>query len=73
MTPRPPVEPPSNRPFFTARTLAAYLSLSERTVRGLIATGEIASYKIAGSRRIAPVDVESWLAGRRTQRRSGAT
>lgn len=59
--PRPPAEPPSRRPFFTAKTLAAYLSLSERTVRGLIAAGEIASYKIAGSRRVDPVDVDVWL------------
>ncbi len=59
--PRPPAQPPSRRPFFTAKTLAAYLSLSERTVRGLIAAGEIASYKIAGSRRVDPVDVDAWL------------
>ncbi len=59
--PRPPAQPPSRRPFFTAKTLAAYLLLSERTVRGLIAAGEITSYKIAGSRRVDPVDVDAWL------------
>jgi excisionase family DNA binding protein len=53
------------RPFFTPRGLALYLSLSERTLRELLRTGEIPSYKIAGSRRIDPADVDAWLAERR--------
>jgi hypothetical protein len=31
------------RPFFTPRTLAAYLALSERTVRMMLAEGRIPS------------------------------
>jgi excisionase family DNA binding protein len=53
------------RPFFTTRSLARRLSLSERTVRDLIRRGDIPSYKVAGARRIDPVDVDSWLAERR--------
>ena len=53
------------RPFYTTRSLARRLSLSERTVRDLIRRGDIPSYKVAGARRIDPVDVDSWLAQRR--------
>jgi excisionase family DNA binding protein len=47
--------------FFTPRTLAAYLALSERTVRQLLADSAIPSYRIAGSRRIDPTDVDEYL------------
>jgi excisionase family DNA binding protein len=50
------------RPFFTPRSLAAYLSVSERTVRAWIADGTIDSYLIGGSRRIDPVDVDAYVA-----------
>jgi excisionase family DNA binding protein len=50
------------RAFFTPRGLAEYLSVSERTVRGWIADGTIPSYRIEGSRRIDPVDVDAFLA-----------
>lgn len=49
------------RPFFTPKTLAAYLALSERTVRQMLADGTIPSYRIAGSRRIDSEDVDSYL------------
>lgn len=65
------VEPMSVRQFFTPRALADYLALSERTVRDLLARGEIPSYKIAGSRRIDPADVETWLKNVRTAGKSG--
>ena len=54
-----------DRPFFTPKGLAAYLELSERTVRQLIADRTIASYKIAGVRRIHRRDVDNFLAQRR--------
>ncbi|MET0811268.1 MAG: helix-turn-helix domain-containing protein [Thermoleophilaceae bacterium] len=60
------------RPFFTPRGLANYLALSERTVRELLRTGEIPSYKVSGSRRIDPVDVDSWLAECREERRAAS-
>jgi excisionase family DNA binding protein len=47
--------------FFTPKTLAAYLALSERTVRQLLADSAIPSYRIAGSRRIDPIDVDNYL------------
>ena len=53
------------RAFFTPRTLAAYLAVSERTVRQMLADHVIASYRVEGSRRIDPQDVDSYLADRR--------
>jgi excisionase family DNA binding protein len=50
------------RAFFTPKTLAAYLAVSERTVRGWIADATIPSYRIEGSRRIDPVDVDAFVA-----------
>lgn len=48
-------------PFFTVESLAAYLRVSDRQVRKLIARGELPSYKIGASRRIDPADVEKFL------------
>lgn len=53
------------RPFFTPKTLAAYLSISERTVRYMLAGGKIPSYRVEGQRRIDPADVEAYLAKNR--------
>jgi excisionase family DNA binding protein len=53
------------RPFFTPKTLAAYLALSERTVREMLRRGALPSYRVGGARRIDPSDVDSYLAGRR--------
>jgi excisionase family DNA binding protein len=55
------------RPFFTSKQLADYLALSERTVRELLRTGAIPSYKVSGARRIDPADVDIWLAGCREE------
>jgi len=55
------------RPFFTPRTLAQYLSISERTVREMVRTGQLASYRVAGSRRIAAEDVDAYLAAHRSE------
>jgi excisionase family DNA binding protein len=55
------------RPFFTSRQLADYLALSERTVRELLRTGAIPSYKVSGARRIDPADVDAWLAACREE------
>lgn len=51
--------------FFTERTLAAYLSVSDRTIRNWIRRGELPSYKLGASRRIDPADVEDFLARHR--------
>ena len=54
------------RAFFTPKTLAQHLAISERTVRSMLAAGAIPSYRIEGARRIDPADVDSYLARRRS-------
>jgi excisionase family DNA binding protein len=55
------------RPFFTPKTLAAYLSVSERTVRQMLADHRIASVRVEGQRRIDHKDVEAYLARHRDE------
>jgi len=42
------------RAFFTPKSLALYLAVSERTVRSMLASGRIPSYRVEGARRIDP-------------------
>jgi excisionase family DNA binding protein len=57
-----------NRPaFFTERSLADYLAVSDRTIRNWIRRGELPSYKLGSARRIDPVDVDRFLAQRRDE------
>lgn len=56
------------RPFLTPKTLAEYLSVSERTVRDMLSKQRIPSYKVEGQRRIDPADVEQYLARTRNGR-----
>lgn len=60
--------PSSEPPFFTERTLAHYLAVSDRTIRNWIRRGELASYKLGTSRRIDPADVDAFLEARREER-----
>ena len=53
--------------FFTERTLADYLAVSDRTIRNWIRRGELPSYKLGASRRIDPADVEDFLARHRAE------
>ena len=53
------------RPFYTARSLALRLDISERTVRDMLKRGVIPSYRVEGARRIDPADVEEYLRARR--------
>lgn len=53
--------------FFTERSLAVYLSVSERTIRNWIRRGELPSYKLGAARRIDPADVDAFLAQRREE------
>ena len=53
--------------FFTERSLAAYLTVSDRTIRNWIRRGELPSYKLGAARRIDPADVEDFLAQRREE------
>lgn len=53
--------------FFTERTLADYLTVSDRTIRNWIRRGELPSYKLGAARRIDPADVEDFLARHRDE------
>jgi excisionase family DNA binding protein len=53
--------------FFTERSLAAYLAVSDRTIRNWIRRGELPSYKLGAARRIDPADVDTFLAQRRDE------
>lgn len=53
--------------FFTERSLAAYLAVSDRTIRNWIRRGELPSYKLGAARRIDPADVDAFLAQRREE------
>jgi excisionase family DNA binding protein len=53
--------------FFTERSLAAYLAVSDRTIRNWIRRGELPSYKLGASRRIDPADVDAFLEVRREE------
>ncbi len=63
-----PMSKQARRPFFTPKGLADYLSISERTVRQMLADGRIPSYRVEGIRRIDPTDVEAYLARNRSRR-----
>lgn len=57
-----------NKPnFFTERTLADFLTVSDRTIRNWIRRGELPSYKLGAARRIDPADVEHFLSRRRDE------
>jgi excisionase family DNA binding protein len=58
---------PSEPTFFTERTLAAYLAVSDRTIRNWIRRGELPSYKLGAARRIDPTDVDAFLESRKEE------
>jgi excisionase family DNA binding protein len=53
--------------FFTERSLADYLAVSDRTIRNWIRRGDLRSYKLGAARRIDPEDVEDFLARNRDE------
>lgn len=53
--------------FFTERTLASFLAVSDRTIRNWIRRGELPSYKLGAARRIDPADVDDFLARHRDE------
>ncbi|HEX3040816.1 MAG TPA: helix-turn-helix domain-containing protein [Solirubrobacterales bacterium] len=53
--------------FSTECSLAAYLAVSDRTVRNWIRRGELPSYKLGASRRSDPADVATFLEQRREE------
>jgi excisionase family DNA binding protein len=62
------MERKSSKPsFFTERSLAAFLAVSDRTIRNWIRRGDLPSYKLGAARRIDPADVEVFLARHRDE------
>jgi len=55
--------------WFTTETLAAYLQVSDRLVRNWVNDGLLISYKIGGSRRFDPADVDAFVAQFRDERK----
>ena len=53
--------------FYTERTLAEFLAVSDRTVRNWIRRGELPSYKLGAARRIDPADVQDFLVRHRDE------
>lgn len=54
-----------DRPLYSAKTLAAKLTVSERVVREKLESGEIPSFKVGGLRRVDPAAVDLYLAMRK--------
>ena len=53
--------------FYTERTLAEFLAVSDRTIRNWIRRGDLPTYKLGAARRIDPADVEVFLARHRDE------
>lgn len=60
----------SRRVFFTERSLAAYLAVSDRLIRKWVKEGRLRSYKLGGCRRFDPVDVDAFLEEHRDEGRA---
>jgi excisionase family DNA binding protein len=56
------------RPFFTPKSLAEYLSISERTARQMIADRRIESVRVEGVRRIPAEAVDAYVERHRLER-----
>jgi excisionase family DNA binding protein len=54
--------------FFSTRSLAEYLEVSERTVRDWLEQGLLPSYRFGASRRISADDVDTFVRERRERR-----
>lgn len=63
------VKAPDREPFFTPKTLAQLLQVSERTVRTMLAEHRIASYRVMGQRRVSAEDLRVFLDRNRDEQR----
>lgn len=57
------------QPFYTPKTLAQLLQVSERTVRTMLAEHRIASYRVMGQRRVSAEDLRVFLDRNRDEQR----
>jgi excisionase family DNA binding protein len=56
-----------DRPLLNVYKAAARLAVSEKTIRRLIRKGELSAFRVGGSLRLDPDELEQWLNARRTQ------
>jgi excisionase family DNA binding protein len=56
-------------PFYTPKTLARLLQVSERTVRTMLVEQRIASYRVMGQRRVSAEDLRVFLDRNRDEQR----
>lgn len=61
VTRRPASHIPAPAPLRSIRAVAEFLGVSERTVRRLIAGGELKAHRIGGSLRISEADLRAYL------------
>lgn len=50
-----------DRPLLRVRDVAARLGLDERTVRGMIGSGVLPSFKVEGARVVAPAALDAYI------------
>ena len=63
------ISEPVTEPFYTPKTLAQLLQVSERTIRTMLAEQRIASVKVMGQRRVSAEDLAAYLARNRDEQR----
>jgi excisionase family DNA binding protein len=56
-----------DRPLLTVDEFAKRLGVAPRTAREMLLRRELPSYKVMGSRRVAPADLDAYLAAHRTR------
>ena len=52
---------PAPTPAMTVRDVAAYLNVVEKTVYRLAKRGDLPGFKVAGTWRFKPSDVDEWI------------
>lgn len=61
---------PEVQPFYTVKTLAQRLAVSERTIRNWVKEGRLVSYDFGDVRRFDPAEIDSFIAAHRDTRRA---
>ena len=52
---------PDLKPAMTVREVASFLSVDEKTIYRLVTKGEIPGFKVLGSWRFQPHDLDEWI------------
>jgi excisionase family DNA binding protein len=56
-----------DRPLLNVYKASRRLAVSEKTIRRMIRNGELSAFRVGGSLRLDPQELEDWLNARRTQ------